>query len=132
MIRPAITALLSVIAIALVMSFRTPSSFVVPVPGSGGIKVSYSGTVDGNTIGTPYGNVQVQVTLSNGTITDVAPIQLPNDMSRSVQIAQYATPQLRSEVLSAQSAQVNTISGATYTSEGYIASLQSALDKIGA
>ena len=66
--------------------------------------------------------------MSGGQITDVKTLALPSG-GRSGQIAAYAAPQLRSEVLTAQSAQVNTVSGATYTSEGYLQSLQSALDK---
>jgi uncharacterized protein with FMN-binding domain len=67
--------------------------------------------------------------MQNGKITDVQALQLPSDQRRSQQIGQYAAPQLRSEVLAAQSANVNTISGATYTSIGYLQSLQSALDQ---
>jgi uncharacterized protein with FMN-binding domain len=55
---------------------------------------------------------------------------MPADQRRSQQISSYVAPQLQSEVLSAQSANVNTISGATYTSEGYLQSLQSALDQL--
>jgi uncharacterized protein with FMN-binding domain len=57
-------------------------------------------------------------------------LQMPADQRRSQQISSYVAPQLQSEVLSAQSANVNTISGATYTSEGYLQSLQSALDQL--
>ncbi len=67
--------------------------------------------------------------MQNGKITDVQTLQLPGGQFRSQQISQYAAPQLRSEVLAAQSAQVNTISGATYTSMGYLQSVQSALDQ---
>ncbi|MGD0862196.1 MAG: FMN-binding protein [Candidatus Limnocylindrales bacterium] len=102
-------------------------------PGSGaGQKAGFSGQLTGSAVQTPYGTVQVQVTLQNGKITDVQALQMPGDFFRSQQISQYAAPQLRSEVLSAQSAQVNTISGATYTSMGYLQSLQSALDQAGA
>ena len=80
----------------------------------------------------PYGVVQVQVTFQNGQITDVATLQAPSDNRHSADISSYATPQLRSEALSAQSAQINTVSGATYTSEAYTQSLQSALDQLGA
>jgi len=70
--------------------------------------------------------------MQNGKITDVQTLQLPGGQIRSQQIGQYAAPQLRSEVLAAQSAQVNTISGATYTSMAYLQSVQSALDQAGA
>ena len=72
---------------------------------------------------------QVQVTVSNGTITDVKALQLPFDRRRSAEISQYVEPYLRSEALQAQSAQIDLISGATYTSDSYAHSLQSAIDK---
>jgi hypothetical protein len=99
-------------------------------PGLG--RSTFSGQLTGSTVDTPFGPVQVQVTLQNGQIADVQVLQLPSDMFRSQQIGQYAAPRLRSEVLQAQSAQVDTISGATYTSMGYMQSLQSALDQAGA
>ena len=68
--------------------------------------------------------------MQNGKITDLQTLQMPADQRRSQQISSYVAPQLQSEVLSAQSANVNTISGATYTSEGYLQSLQSALDQL--
>jgi uncharacterized protein with FMN-binding domain len=101
--------------------------------GSGtGLKSAYTGQLTGQAVQIPFGTVQVQVTMQNGKITDVQTLQLPDSQFRSQQISQYAAPQLRSEVLAAQSAQVNTISGATYTSMGYLQSLQSALDQAGA
>jgi uncharacterized protein with FMN-binding domain len=80
---------------------------------------------------TDYGNVQVNIVVSGGRIVDVQAPQLPNDRSRSVRISNYAGPQLRQEALQAQSANINTVSGATYTSDGYAQSLQSALDRAG-
>lgn len=85
----------------------------------------------GTAVPTQYGNVQVQITISGSTITDVQALQLPSDYSRSRQISDYAGPQLRQEALDAQSAQIDTVSGATYTSDGYRQSLQSALDQAG-
>ena len=76
----------------------------------------------------PYGIIQVQVKLQDGRITDVQTLQAPS-RGHSGQVAQFAAPVLRSEVLSAQSSQVNTVSGATYTSQAYLQSLQSALDQ---
>ncbi len=90
-----------------------------------------SGTFTGTSTGTRYGNVQVQITVSNGTITDVAALQLTDQDSRSVSISNRAAPVLRQEVLAAQSANVQGVSGATYTSEAYLTSLQSALDQAG-
>ncbi|MDT0543042.1 MULTISPECIES: FMN-binding protein [Streptomyces] len=90
-----------------------------------------TGTYTGSTINTRYGPVQLAVTFSKGKITAVKAVQTPSGDGRSQQIASYAVPQLTSETLSAQSAQIDAVSGATYTSEGYVQSLQSALDKAG-
>lgn len=90
---------------------------------------SPSGQFTGSAVDTPFGTVQVQVTISGGKITDVQALQLPTGRGHTQQVSSYAGPQLRSEVLQAQSANVNTISGATYTSNGYIQSVQSALDQ---
>ncbi|MCT9623090.1 FMN-binding protein [Curtobacterium sp. C2H10] len=92
---------------------------------------SATGTFAGDTTQTRYGPVQVQITVANGTITDVTALQLTNSDGRSVQISQQAAPILRQEALQAQSAQVQSVSGATFTSEGYTTSLQSAIDKAG-
>jgi uncharacterized protein with FMN-binding domain len=89
---------------------------------------SGSGSYTGRTVQTRFGPVQVQVTLSGGKITDVAALQLPQNDGHSARISSAVEPMLRSEVLSAQSADIQTISGATYTSEAYVTSLQSALD----
>ena len=88
-------------------------------------------TVTGNAASTRYGPVQVQITVTNGKITAVDAVEYPTAKSRDVQINSRAIPQLDQEALTAQSAHINMISGATYTSNGYITSLQSALDKAG-
>ena len=75
-----------------------------------------------------FGPVQVQVTIAGGQITDVTPLALPTG-GRSGRISSYAAPTLRSEVLNAQSAAIDIVSGATYTSAAYSQSLQSALDQ---
>ena len=80
----------------------------------------------------PFGNVQVQVTVQGGKVVDVQALQLPTAHARSQQIGQYASPILRQEALQAQSAQINLVSGATYTSEAYAQSLQGALDQAAA
>ena len=85
----------------------------------------------GDAVTTRYGVVQVKVTVSGSKITDVGFVQLTAFDGRSQQINSYAAPQLLKETLSAQSAHVDTISGATYTSDGYLQSLQSALDQAG-
>ncbi|MEU2421702.1 FMN-binding protein [Streptomyces sp. NPDC007851] len=104
--------------------------------GSSGSGKSGSGstgtrTVTGDTVQTRWGPVQVRVTIKNGRITDVTAVQYPTENPRDQQINSYAVPQLRSEALAAQSASIDTVSGATYTSEGYQQSLQSALDSAG-
>jgi uncharacterized protein with FMN-binding domain len=90
---------------------------------------AFTGTVTGPVVQTPFGNVQVQATLSAGKIVNVTALQTPSDRTRSQMIAQYAVPILASEALAAQSAQIDAVSGATYTSEGYAQSLQGALDQ---
>ncbi len=75
--------------------------------------------------------MQVQITVANGKITDVTALQLTDQGGRSVQISAQAAPILRQEALQAQSAKIQSVSGATFTSEGYTTSLQSAIDKAG-
>ncbi len=86
------------------------------------------GQVTGPVVHTQYGPVQVQVRLSGRTITDVVAVQLTNSSDTSVQISADAAPILRGEALAAQSAKIDIVSGATYTSLGYQQSLQAALD----
>lgn len=148
--RLAIAGVLSAAALVVFLSFKTPDAPGLPNTGVGGgntllpgasgetgvsgatagSKTTYTGQLTGQTIRTPYGPVQVQVVFQTGKIVDVVALQMPSDQPRSAMIAQYAAPQLRSEVLAAQSAQVDTISGATYTSMAYLQSLQSALDQL--
>ncbi|MGW5777696.1 FMN-binding protein [Streptomyces sp. NPDC003863] len=100
-------------------------------PGSSGTGAGgpVSGTYTGDSVDTRYGPVQVRVTLSGGRITEAVAVRTPSENERDREIAGYAVPMLTSETLTAQSAQIDTVSGATYTSEGYIRSLQSALDQ---
>ncbi|MCU1473285.1 FMN-binding protein [Amnibacterium sp.] len=88
-----------------------------------------SGTFVGTTEQTRYGPMQVEIVVRRSRITDVKALQLTNQDPRSVQISESAAPVLRQEALSAQSAKIDTVSGATYTCEGYLSSLQSAIDK---
>lgn len=88
-------------------------------------------TVTGDASDTRYGPVQVQITVKNGKITNVTATQYPSTDPRDQQINAYAIPALDQEALQAGNANINMISGATYTSDGYIASLQSALGKAG-
>ena len=87
-----------------------------------------SGTVDGAVVGTQYGSVQVRVSFTGKKITNVHALQLTDSSRTSVSISAGAAPTLRREALAAQSAQIDVVSGATYTSEAYQQSLQSAID----
>ena len=89
------------------------------------------GTVAGQVVSTRYGDVQVQVTISGGAITDITALELPSGDGHSSRISEAVGPMLRSEALQAQSATIDLVSGATYTSTAYRESLQSALDAAG-
>ncbi|MFD7997023.1 FMN-binding protein [Streptomyces mexicanus] len=106
-----------------------------PAAGSGGSpstgKSTGTTTVTGERAQTRWGPVQVRITVRGGRITDVTAVVHPTENPRDQEINSYALPQLRSEALAAQSADIDTVSGATYTSDGYKQSLQSALDSAG-
>lgn len=87
------------------------------------------GTYTGDAADAVYGNIQVQVTISGGKITDVTFLQHPNDRQTSIEINQQAMPLLRQEALQAQSAQVDGVTGATDSSMAFVQSLTSALSK---
>ena len=155
--RGAISALLTAIAVVLLINFKTPSqqglatfsrqtvtaltdgsssaspTASIPAQPSASAQPTAAATPTSQTVTGPaisyfFGTAQVQVTLVNGQITDITALQLPNE-GRSAFISQQVEPMLRSEVLAAQSAQIDLISGATYTSEAYAQSLQGALDQ---
>jgi uncharacterized protein with FMN-binding domain len=118
------------------------SSVVTPVSGATGSTSSGTGaaagttasaatTVTGTSASTKYGPVQVEITVSGGTITDVSVIDYPSNNGKDQQINARALPTLVQETLDAQSADIDMVSGATYTSDGYVESLQSALDQAG-
>ena len=110
----------------------TPETTTTPsTPSTGSTGSSGSGTALGDAANTRYGVAQVRVTVSGGRITKVEAVQLQNGDPKSSEISAYAEPILQQSVLSKQTAAVDTVSGATYTSLSYEASLQSALDKIG-
>jgi uncharacterized protein with FMN-binding domain len=90
------------------------------------------GTYTGGAANTRYGPVQVQITVSGGVIADVQVIDYPNSNREDQRINGRALPTLVSETTQAQSSQIDMVSGATYTSQGYIASLQSAIDQASA
>jgi uncharacterized protein with FMN-binding domain len=104
---------------------RTTSPATPATPGSGG----GTGTFTGEAADTRYGPVQVRITVAGGRITDAQAVDYPQESGRDVRINSAAVPELNQEALQAQSAQIDTVSGATYTSEGYQQSLQSAIDQ---
>lgn len=85
------------------------------------------GTYVGNQADAYYGFIKVKAVVSGGKLTDVVFLEYPNDRRTSIQINQQAMPYLRSEALTAQSADVSGVSGASYTSAAFIESLGSAL-----
>jgi uncharacterized protein with FMN-binding domain len=94
-----------------------------PTVGSAG----ESGTFTGDPVDTAYGTVQIALIVQAGQIVDVQELQMPFDRRLSQQISAEAGPLLRRQVLRAQSADINGVSGASYTSYGYWQSLQSAI-----
>jgi uncharacterized protein with FMN-binding domain len=105
----------------------TTSSGSAPPSDSSGSSAS----VTGDTAQTRWGPVQVQLEVSGSTITHVSILQYPDGNGRDVEIANYALPQLIQDTLDSQGHSVSMVSGATYTSQGYLQSLQSALDRAG-
>lgn len=87
------------------------------------------GSYTGQTANAYYGDVQVKVTVSNGKITNVSFLNYPQDNGTSRRINSYAVPQLQSEVIKAQSISVDAVSGASFTSQAFATSLQSATDQ---
>jgi uncharacterized protein with FMN-binding domain len=91
-----------------------------------------TGTATGDAVSFRFGTVQVEVTAENGVITAITALQLPDEDRKSLSISNEVEPILQSEALRAQSADIDVISGATYTSLAYAQSLQSALDRLAA
>ena len=87
-------------------------------------------TVTGQAFPTIYGPVQVRITVAGGRITAATAVEYPEESPRDFQINSYAIPQLNAEAVAAGSAKIDAVSGATYTSGGYIGSLQNALDQL--
>lgn len=88
-------------------------------------------TFTGTAAQTRFGPVQVKITVKNKKITNIEVVEYPSDNPKDQQINSYALPVLNQEAISAQSAQIDSVSGATYTSDGYVSSLQSAIDQAG-
>lgn len=86
-------------------------------------------TYDGSVVSTRYGNVQVQITVEDGKVTKSIVLQVPWNDRKDQEINSRAVPTLNAETVQAQSADIDMVSGATYTSKGYIESLQAALDQ---
>jgi uncharacterized protein with FMN-binding domain len=105
----------------------TPTPTPSASPATGGAYVD--GTVSGATVNTRFGPVQVEVAISSGRIVEIVALQLPSGDRRSVELSEYAAGVLREDALQAQSADLDLVSGATYTSTAYVRSLQSALDQ---
>jgi uncharacterized protein with FMN-binding domain len=144
----------TIVALVLLLSFKTPdvvparsSGVAVVEPSSTGASASdatpapttstggntasaATATIDGPVVDTRYGAIQVEIVVANGQLQDVIALQLPNGR-RSGQISNAAAPILREEALQVQSASIDTVSGATYTSDAYAESLQAALDQAG-
>ena len=87
------------------------------------------GTYVGSEANAFYGFIRVKATISGGKLTDVVFLEYPNDRGNSVEINSQAMPYLRQEAIQAQSAHVNTVTGATDTSQAFIQSLSDALSK---
>jgi uncharacterized protein with FMN-binding domain len=137
----------TVVIVVLLFSYRTSTSGAgpggtppaaiagaAPAAGADGAAGGSADTgsdqvVNGSVVQTRWGPVQVQVHITDRKITEVTALQIPNGNRRDVEINAYAVPQLRAEVLAAQSAKIDAVSGATVTSDGYVRSLQAALDK---
>ncbi|GAA1895382.1 FMN-binding protein [Actinomadura bangladeshensis] len=98
-------------------------------PGGGVTAATADGTYRGQSVDTRYGPVQVEITMSKGRLTAVRVLRAPSENGRDREIAAMALPRLTQEAVTAGSARIDAVSGATYTSEGYITSLQSALDR---
>jgi uncharacterized protein with FMN-binding domain len=113
------------------VSAPAPSSGSSASPRSSSSGSSATKTATGDAIATQYGNVQLKVTVAGGKITKIEAVQLPGGEPKSSEISSYAAPQLRQSALTRQDGTVDAVSGATFTSNGYQAALQSALDQAG-
>ncbi len=101
-----------------------------PAP-TGGTRAYANGTYTGPVTDAYYGNMQIQAIVRGGKLAGVRILQYPNDRGTSVAINRQALPMLQSEVIAAQSARVDIISGATLSSDAFIRSLNGALSKAG-
>jgi hypothetical protein len=148
--RRVILAIVStVVGLVLLLTFKThstsgagspPAAIGTPSAGQGGAGQSGAGqgaggstagatTVTGAAASTIYGPVQVQIMVKGGKVTAAKAVEYPQDTPRDSQINAFAIPVLDREAASVGSAKIDMVSGATYTSQGYITSLQNALDQ---
>ena len=111
-------------------SSSSSSSTTVPGEFQSGVGALTAGesTITGRVANTVYGPVQIELVVKNSKIVKVAVLQQPTNTIHDIQIGQFAFPDLIKETLTAQSAKIDAVSGASYTSAGYISSLQSAVD----
>lgn len=142
--RALLTVVSTLAGLVLLLGFKSqspaatstpPAALAAPSTGSGtastGTAAGASRTVTGSAVDTRFGPVQVQVTVAGSKLTGVTVVQAPSNSPRDQQINGHALPVLNREALAANSAHIDMVSGATFTSVGYIQSLQSALDKAG-
>lgn len=148
----------TVLGLVLLLGFKSQATgaLAAPLPGNGGTGSSVSApatpranrapsagsaagpsaapaptgrrTITGSAVNTPYGPVQVQIAVNGSKVTDVTMLAYPNGTSLDAQINSYALPTLIQQTIATNGTQVDMVSGATYTSQGYLQSLQSALD----
>lgn len=97
--------------------------------GNTGSSSSGGSAYTGDEVMTRWGAVQVQITMVDGKITKSEAVEYPTENPRDQEINAYAVPQLNQEVIQQQSGSIDAVSGATVTSDGYIQSLQSAIDQ---
>ena len=126
-------------AVVLLLGYRTSTSAALPASGTTANTTNGTATAGGSSAAgtvvtgavasTRWGPVQVQLTVSGGKITSAQVVQQPEGNRRDEEINASAVPTLVQETLDAQSAKIDMVSGATVTSEGYLQSLQSALDQ---
>ena len=109
------------------------SSSATTIPGEfrsvAGPLTTGESTITGKVASTVYGPVQIQLVVKNSKIVKVAVLEQPTNTIHDIQIGEFAFPRLISETIAAQNAKIDAVSGASYTSAGYIASLQSAVDR---
>jgi uncharacterized protein with FMN-binding domain len=135
--RVVLAVVCTVAGLVLLLSFKThPTTAAAVAPPSAVSPAGESGqpgarTVTGDAADTRYGPVQVRITLTGGHVTKVTAVEYPTAQPRDAEINAYAIPVLDREAGQAGDADIDMVSGATYTSQGYLESLQSALDKAG-